>query len=117
MCAASVGSVMGYDELFPRLLDLVGEKRTYAKESDQPGIGKTKAVLNKLHTEMAIEGYTETHIHHEGEVNHFWDILTSSILLCIVSLHRRTRDTFSLRIPHFLAISSVDKVLLLPRCH
>ena len=117
MCASSVGSVMGYDEIFPRLLDLVSEKRTYAKESDQPGIGKTKAVLNKLHAEMAIEGYTETHIHHEGEVIYFWDTLTSSTLPCIVSLRRRTRDTFSLPTPHFLAISSEDKVLLVPKCH
>jgi len=67
MCAAAVGSVMGYDEIFPRLLDLVSESRLYAMEKDQPGIGKTKAVLNNLHTEMALEGYNETHIHHEGE--------------------------------------------------
>lgn len=71
MCAASIGSVMGYDEIFPRLLDLVGESRLYAPEHDQPGIGKSKGILNRLHTEMAIEGYTETHIHHEGEVKTF----------------------------------------------
>ena len=68
MCAASTGSVMGYDEIFPNLLDLVGESRLYAPEGDQPGIGKTKGILNRLHTKMAIEGYTETHIHHEGDV-------------------------------------------------
>ena len=68
MCAAAVGSVMGYDEIFPRLLDIVSESRLYASEKDQPGIGKTKAVLNDLHAEMASEGYTETHVHHEGEV-------------------------------------------------
>lgn len=68
MCAASTGSVMGYDEIFPHLLDLVGESRLYAPEEDQPGIGKTKGVLNRLHTEMALEGYTETHVHHEGDV-------------------------------------------------
>jgi len=71
MCAASTGSVMGYDEIFPRLLDLVGESRLYAPEQDQPGIGNTKAVLNRLHTKMAVEGYTETHVHHEGEVSNF----------------------------------------------
>ena len=69
MCAASIGSNMGYDEIFPRLLDLVGESRHYyASEGDQPGIGKAKGILNRLHTEMAVEGYTETHVHHEGEV-------------------------------------------------
>jgi glycogen debranching enzyme len=68
MCAASIGSVMGYDEIFPHLLDLVGESRLYAPESEQRGIGEIKGVLNRLHTEMALEGYTETHVHHEGEV-------------------------------------------------
>jgi glycogen debranching enzyme len=68
MCAAATGSNMGYDEIFPRLLNLVTEARSYAPEADQPGIGKTKGVLNRLHEEMACEGYTETHIHHEGEV-------------------------------------------------
>lgn len=75
MCAAAIGSVMGYDEVFPRLLNLVTESRLYAPENDQPGIGKTKQVLNQLHTQMALDGYTETHIHHEGEVMH----VTSSI--------------------------------------
>jgi glycogen debranching enzyme len=68
MCAASIGSVMGYDEIFPKLLNLVTESRRYAPETEQPGIGKTKAILNRLHTKMALEGFTETHIHHEGEV-------------------------------------------------
>lgn len=68
MCAASVGSVMGYDEVFPHLLDLVSETRLYAPESQQPGIGKTKEIFNRLHTKMALEGFTETHVHHEGEV-------------------------------------------------
>jgi glycogen debranching enzyme len=71
MCAASIGSVMGYDEIFPRLLDLVRESRLYAPESSQEGIGKTKGILNRLHTEMAVEGYVETHVHHEGEVQFF----------------------------------------------
>ena len=68
MCAASIGSVMGYDEIFPKLLNLVSETRLYAPETEQPGMGKTKQILNRLHTKMALEGYTETHVHHEGEV-------------------------------------------------
>jgi glycogen debranching enzyme len=73
MCAASIGSVMGYDEIFPHLLDLVGESRLYAPETEQPGIGEIKGVLNRLHTEMALEGYTETHVHHEGEVRQLYE--------------------------------------------
>jgi hypothetical protein len=43
----------------------------YATADDQPGIGKTKRILNLLHTEMAVEGYAETHVHHEGEVFYY----------------------------------------------
>ena len=68
MCAAAIGSVMGYDEIFPRRLELVSESRLYAPESHQEGIGKAKGILNRLHAEMAVEGYVETHVHHEGEV-------------------------------------------------
>jgi glycogen debranching enzyme len=68
MCAASIGSVMGYDEIFPKLLNLVSESRLYYYDRSYPGIQKTKGILNRLHTEMALEGFTETHVHHEGEV-------------------------------------------------
>ena len=91
MCAASIGSVMGYDEIFPRRLDLVSEPRLYAPESSQEGIGKTKRILNQLHTEMAVEGYVETHVHHEGEAQFFSErSLTISTLLSTVSVLKRT---------------------------
>ena len=77
MCAASIGSVMGYDEIFPKLLNLVSESRLYQYDKSYPGIEKTKGILNRLHTEMALEGYTETHVHHEGEVLNSISALTS----------------------------------------
>ncbi|ODH26713.1 glycogen debranching enzyme [Paracoccidioides brasiliensis] len=84
MCASASGSVMGYDEIYPAHLDLVQETRRYsssvepseggsADPSDKPsivgkeGIGGAKRLLNDLHTKMAVEGYDETHIHHDGE--------------------------------------------------
>ncbi|KAJ5267653.1 Glycogen debranching enzyme [Penicillium angulare] len=76
MCDSAIGSVMGYDELYPKLIDLVHETRQY----DSPfsgsqkleigagdGIGGVKKLLNELHTMMGVEGYDETHIHHDGE--------------------------------------------------
>ncbi|BFZ63502.1 bifunctional 4-alpha-glucanotransferase/amylo-alpha-1,6-glucosidase [Saitoella coloradoensis] len=67
MSASSVGSVYGFDEVFPKLLDLVGEERLYEDAVPEVGIAKIKGVLNRLHVEMGREGYSETHVHHEGE--------------------------------------------------
>lgn len=77
MCASATGSVMGYDEIYPRLVDLVSETRLYTSKFSESspveigpttgGIGGVKKLLNELHTKMGIEGYDETHIHHDGE--------------------------------------------------
>ena len=76
MCACATGSVMGYDEIYPILVDLVHEKRLYSSPSSESevkigggegGIGGIKKLLNQVHTLMGKDGYDETHIHHEGE--------------------------------------------------
>lgn len=77
MCASATGSVMGYDEIYPKHVDIVHETRSYSsKYSEIPvldvgqgngGIGGVKKLLNELHTMMGVEGYDETHIHHDGE--------------------------------------------------
>ncbi|KAF3387556.1 Glycogen debranching enzyme [Penicillium rolfsii] len=77
MCASATGSVMGYDEIYPKLIDLVHEKRKYTSPfsndnkleigAGEGGIGGVKRLLNELHTMMGVEGYDETHIHHDGE--------------------------------------------------
>ncbi|PGH34345.1 glycogen debranching enzyme [[Emmonsia] crescens] len=81
MCASASGSVMGYDEIYPEHLDLVHETRVYSSAFSEVegegedissvvgegGIGGAKKLLNQLHTKMAVDGYDETHIHHEGE--------------------------------------------------
>ncbi|KAF7719021.1 Glycogen debranching enzyme [Penicillium ucsense] len=77
MCASAIGSVMGYDELYPQLIELVHEKRQYDSPffgnqklevgAGEGGIGGVKKLLNDLHTMMGVEGYDETHIHHDGE--------------------------------------------------
>lgn len=78
MCDSAIGSVMGYDEIYPKIVDLVHETRLYSY-SDLPesptidelvnlkGICGLKRLLNELHTKMGQEGYAETFIHHEGE--------------------------------------------------
>lgn len=77
MCASAAGSVMGYDEVYPKLVDLVHETRLYSSRFSETakletgpgegGIGGVKKLLNELHTMMGVEGYNETHIHHDGE--------------------------------------------------
>lgn len=77
MCASSTGSVMGYDEIYPKLIDLVSETRLYTSESSngkevkigggKNGIGGVKKLLNHIHTLMGKDGYDETHIHHEDQ--------------------------------------------------
>lgn len=77
MCSSATGSVMGYDEIYPKLVDLVNETRLYTSASSGPkpiksgggenGIGGVKKILNQIHTLMGKDGYDETHIHHEDQ--------------------------------------------------
>ncbi|KAL8851746.1 MAG: hypothetical protein Q9221_003356 [Calogaya cf. arnoldii] len=76
MCACATGSVMGYDEIYPKLIDLVSEPRLYQSSfsdheviigAGRGGIGRIKKLLNQIHTSMGRHGYDETFIHHEGE--------------------------------------------------
>jgi len=76
MCSSAIGSVMGYDEIYPKLVDLVSETRLYASESSRfpvkvgegkDGIAGVKKLLNQIHTLMGMDGYDETHIHHEDQ--------------------------------------------------
>ncbi|KAI8596660.1 glycogen debranching enzyme [Dissophora ornata] len=69
MTSCAIGSVKGYDELYPTLLNLVTERRQYMTYKDpmSVGISSIKARLNKLHTDMALQGYEEAHVHHENE--------------------------------------------------
>ena len=77
MSASAIGSVMGYDEVYPKLINLVSETRQYAsKYSDtaklpigpgEGGIGGIKRLLNSIHTVMGVHGYDESHVHHDGE--------------------------------------------------
>ncbi|KAJ2867181.1 bifunctional 4-alpha-glucanotransferase/amylo-alpha-1,6-glucosidase, partial [Coemansia erecta] len=67
MTSCATGSNRGYDELYPKYLNIVLEQRRYAVLDDplSVGIGMAKARLNKLHCEIA--QYQEVHVHHEGE--------------------------------------------------
>lgn len=70
-CSSAIGSVFGYDECYPKLLNVVSETRHYDLDSDN-GIGKVKAKLNKIRDDLVQESEDvtrdhEMYIHHEGQ--------------------------------------------------
>ncbi|RMZ78169.1 hypothetical protein DV738_g4086, partial [Chaetothyriales sp. CBS 135597] len=76
MCACSTGSVMGFDEIYPKLVEIVQETRLYESPSSrgdvevgagEGGIAGIKKLFNQIHTRMGKEGYDESFLHHEGE--------------------------------------------------
>ena len=62
--SSAFGSTRGYDELIPRTLDIVTESRRYRTKPLEPGILGARALLNRLHADLA--DYEETHVHQEG---------------------------------------------------
>ena len=68
---SAIGSVKGFDDLYPKLLNLVREKRKYevTHVNENSGIARAKRILNALHTEFALNGYEEGHVHQENDVS------------------------------------------------
>jgi hypothetical protein len=68
---SAIGSVKGFDDLYPKLLNLVQEKRRYAitQLDEDSGIAKAKRFLNGLKREMVLNGYEEGHVHQENDVS------------------------------------------------
>ncbi|GAA5939281.1 hypothetical protein JCM1841_004844 [Sporobolomyces salmonicolor] len=64
---AAVGSNRGFDDLYPKLLDVVGETRKYEITKVVDGIGEVKRLLNHLHTELVLDEAVEGHFSQEGE--------------------------------------------------
>jgi glycogen debranching enzyme len=69
-CSSAVGSVYGYDEIYPKLLNVVSEKRQY--DLKENGIGMVKKKLNAIRQSLAEETEDilrdhEMYIHHEGQ--------------------------------------------------
>ncbi|KAF5317624.1 hypothetical protein D9758_018222 [Tetrapyrgos nigripes] len=66
---SAIGSVKGFDDLYPKLLNLVHEKRRYELTGlgENSGIARAKRVLNELHLEMMLGGYEEGHVHQEND--------------------------------------------------
>jgi glycogen debranching enzyme len=74
---AAIGSNRGFDDLYPKLLDVVGETRKYEIVEAESGIGGIKRLLNHLHTELVLDEGVEGHFSQEGEVLRFSPSLSS----------------------------------------
>lgn len=79
----AIGSVKGFDDLYPKLLNLVQEKRQYEITGlgNSSGIAKVKRVLNALHLEMVLDGYEEGHVHQENDVSCFISFFFSPLFV------------------------------------
>lgn len=77
MCSCATGSVFGFDEVYPELIELVHEKRLYSSvnstgepikgQAGEGGIGGIRKIINEIHVKMGKEEYSETYIHHDHE--------------------------------------------------
>ena len=68
MSTCAFGSVKGYDEVYPDLLDIVNETRMYDGKDIYQGISDIKKILVRLHVSMAQNNFGEIHVDQRGEV-------------------------------------------------
>lgn len=73
LCSTAIGSVYGYDEIYPELLDLVKEKRHYDLDTgdNEEGIAKIRRLLNDIKQTILEDSNeiedSEMHVHREGQ--------------------------------------------------
>ncbi|GMM31571.1 bifunctional 4-alpha-glucanotransferase/amylo-alpha-1,6-glucosidase [Martiniozyma asiatica (nom. inval.)] len=70
-CSCATGTTFGFDEGYPKLLDVVQEKRHYSYNENM-GISEVKGKLNDIRHFLASQstddsGSNEMFVHHEGE--------------------------------------------------
>lgn len=87
--SSAIGSNKGFDDIYPKHIDLVRDDRKYEAfpHEQTNGISAAKRLLNHLHTEMILDGYSEGHVHQENDVRYigfcFTDQFTYSIRVSI----------------------------------
>uniref|UniRef100_A0A915P726 Glycogen debranching enzyme central domain-containing protein n=1 Tax=Meloidogyne floridensis TaxID=298350 RepID=A0A915P726_9BILA len=68
MCAATccaTGTVRGYDEFYPKHIDVVNETRLYRKWSEnnfEEAMFKARRIINELHYNLWNDGFTQTFV-------------------------------------------------------
>lgn len=92
---SGIGSNKGFDDIYPKHIDIVGESRMYEVFPDEQtnGISAVKRALNHLHTEMVLEGYSEGHVHQENDVRTWPFDLRVLYLFYSMSVHCNPPNT------------------------
>lgn len=112
--ASAIGSVRGYDELISKTIDVVHETRLnpVLDPSGSHGISSAKFLLNKLHQKFSLEGYSEIHVHQEGNVisiqRHHPDTHEATYLVAHTAFSRDHAQPYTVKIP-----GSIDEILFL----
>ena len=95
---SAIGSTKGFDDLYPKTLDVVQENRLYRPISnpEESGIGAVKRLVNHLHVEMVRNGYSEGHDHQENDylVMHRAHPQTHRGFVCLshTAFHKGSKD-------------------------
>ncbi|SNX85785.1 probable 4-alpha-glucanotransferase / amylo-1,6-glucosidase (glycogen-debranching enzyme) [Melanopsichium pennsylvanicum] len=95
---SAIGSTKGFDDLYPKTLDVVQESRLYRpiRNPEDSGIGAIKRLANHLHVEMVRQGYSEGHIHQENDylVMHRVHPQTHRGFVCLAhtAFHKGSKD-------------------------
>ncbi|CDO92168.1 unnamed protein product [Kluyveromyces dobzhanskii CBS 2104] len=70
LSSSAIGTVYGYDEIYPHLLDVVKEKRQYSVVEND-GISIVKKKFNEIRATIATQSDdaedSEMHVHHDGQ--------------------------------------------------
>jgi glycogen debranching enzyme len=118
MSHCAIGSVKGYDEIVPELLDVVNETRLYRVADPCEGIIPAKSMLLNLHTKMAREGYTEIHVHQEEDyvIIHRVHPVTHDgyLLIARCSFRKEFAEVGKAATSPLVACLTIDRVLLSP---
>ncbi len=95
---SAIGSTKGFDDLYPKTLDVVQESRLYRPISnpEESGIGAIKRLVNHLHVEMVREGFSEGHVHQENDYLLFHRVHPQThrgyVCLAHTAFHKGSKD-------------------------
>lgn len=103
----AIGSVKGYDEIYPQRLDIVSETRFYGSTVDySTGIIKAKRQLLELHQKMLLDGYSEVNVTQKHDFIMIHRMHPKSeqgyLLIARTAFHGEKNEPISLNLDHTL---------------
>jgi glycogen debranching enzyme len=96
MTHCAIGSVKGFDEIVPELLNVVTETRKYRVPESFEGIIPAKSILYPIHVKMAEQGFDEIHVHQEHDfisIHRFHPLTHEGYLLVARTAYRENHGS------------------------